>query len=266
MVKKLIDAANQPDFLTVTERGGEPVSQAQLERFFQRYIWACTFAKDKEVLELACGTGPGLGHLQKVSKRLLAADISEQVLSAARAYYGQRIDLRQLDACNTGLDACSFDIIILFEAIYYLPDVDAFFTEVARLLRPGGQLLLATANKDLFDFNPSRFSHCYYSPPDLEKLLQRRGFETSFFGGSPVAASGIKTRLLRAAKRIAARYRFIPDSMNGKRLLKRLVFGPLVPMPLELDPRDACYIEPQPIPADQPDISHQVIYCIARKL
>ncbi len=241
------------------------VSQIQLERFFQRYIWAGTFAEDADVLELACGTGPGLGHLQRVSRRLVAADISEQVLGSARAHYGQRIDLRQLDACNTGLEACSFDVIILFEAIYYLTDVDAFFAEVSRLLRPGGRLLLATANKDLFDFNPSPFSHHYFNPPELAQFLNRRDFETCFFGGSPVRTAGLKTRFLRIVKRFAVRYRLIPSSMNGKRFFKRLVFGPLVSMPLELDPSNAKYIAPEPISADMPDTSHQVIYCVARK-
>ena len=252
-------------FISVTERGGETVSQAQLDRFNQRYIWAGKFAQGVDVLELACGTGPGLGHLQRVSRRLVAADISEQVLAVARAHYGDRIDLRQLDACNTGLDVSSFDVVILFEAIYYLPDVDAFFVEVARLLRQGGQLLIAMANKDLFDFNPSPFSNRYFNPTELNDLLNGYGFETSFFGGSPTPSAGFKTRLLRAAKRFAARYRLIPGSMNGKRLLKRFVFGPLVSMPLELDPRCATYVAPQPIPTDQPDTQHQVLYCIARK-
>ncbi|EHR72930.1 methyltransferase family protein [Burkholderiales bacterium JOSHI_001] len=259
-------AAGQDDFISVTERGGEPVSQAQVDRFFQRYIWAGEIARGKDVLELACGTGPGLGHLQQLARRLVAADISAQVLAAARAHYGLRIDLRQLDACNTGLEAGSFDVVILFEAIYYLPDVEAFLGEVARLLRPGGRLLLATANKDLFDFNPSPFSHRYFNPPELAALLRDRGFDAAFFGGSPVPAAGMKTRLLRAAKRFAARHRLIPGSMNGKRLLKRLVFGPLVSMPVELDAHGAAYAAPQPIPADQPDTRHQVLYCLATKL
>ena len=252
-------------FLSVTERGGETVSQAQLDRFYQRYIWAGKFAKGVDVLELACGTGPGLGHLQRVASRLVAADVSEQVLAVARAHYGNRVDLRQMDASNTGLEDSSFDVLILFEAIYYLADVDAFLVEVARLLRPGGQLLVAMANKDLFDFNPSPFSNRYFNPPELNQLLNEYGFETSFFGGSPAPSAGFKTRLLRAAKRFAARHRLIPGSMNGKRLLKRFVFGPLVSMPLELDPSGAAYVAPQPIPADQPDNQHQVLYCIARK-
>lgn len=256
---------DQNDFILVTERGGEPVSKAQIDRFHQRYIWAGEIARDKDVLELACGTGPGLGYLLHQARSLVAADISEDVLAVAKSHYGNRIDLRQLDACNTGLDACSFDVVILFEAIYYLTDVDAFFSEVSRLLRPGGVLLLATANKDLFDFNPSPFSRCYFNPPELVELLCDRGFAISFFGGSPVPATGLKSRILRLAKRFAARFSLIPGSMDRKRLLKRLVFGPLFPMPLELDPSDAAYIAPQPIPANQPDTRHQVLYCIARK-
>jgi len=262
----MIDAVKNTNFVDVTERGGEKVSKAQLERFYQRYIWAGTHAQGADVLELACGTGPGLGYLQSLSRSLVAADISEEVLSLARDHYGSRIDFRKLDACNTGLDTASFDVVILFEAIYYLPDVNTLFKEISRLLRPGGIFLLATANKDLLDFNPSPFSYRYYNPPELLDLLTKHGFEPSFWGGSPIPIADFKVRILRCVKRFAARYKLIPDSMNGKRFLKRLVFGPLVSMPLELDPQIASYVAPQPIPSDRPDIHHQVIYCSARKL
>ncbi len=252
-------------FTSVTEHGGESVSRGQLERFYQRYLWAGSFSQNVDVLELACGTGPGLGYLQSISRRLIASDISEDVLCAARSHYGERVDLRQLDACNTGLDACSFDVIILFEAIYYLSDVDAFFREVQRLLRPGGRLLLATANKDLIDFNPSPFSYRYFNPPEFREIFSRYGFEASFFGGSPAPSAGLKAKFLRIAKRFASKYHLIPSSMNGKRWLKRLVFGPLVSMPFELNPSGLDYVAPLPIPADQPDLIHQVLYCIARK-
>jgi SAM-dependent methyltransferase len=254
------------NFVSVTECGGEYVSQAQVDRFIQRYVWAGEFSRGKEVLELACGTGPGLGYLKKISRRLVACDISEEVLDFARAHYGNRIDLRKLDACNTGLDSNSFDVVILFEAIYYLPDITAFFAEARRLLRPGGQLLLASANKDLFDFNPSPFSCRYFNPLELNELLLQCDFEPYFFGGSPVSAPNFRAQLLRLAKRLASRLRLIPSSMNGKRFLKRLVFGPLVKMPQELNSSDANYIAPQPIPADRSDTRHQVLYCLARKL
>jgi SAM-dependent methyltransferase len=257
--------SNRSDFLIVTERGGEPVSQAQLDRFYQRYIWAGRLGAGKDVLEMACGTGPGLGHLQAVSRRFAAGDIAPSVLDFARRHYGERIELHQFDATKAPFADQSFDVIVMFEAIYYMPDVDALLREVKRLLRPGGRFLLATANKDLFDFNPSPFSHHYFNPPELQQLLARHGFDAAFFAGSPVGADGPRQKLVRSLKKVAVRLNLIPGSMSGKRMLKRLVFGRLVQMPVELQVNGASYQEPVPIPADRPDTRHQVLYCSATK-
>lgn len=254
------------DFLIVTERGGEPVTAAQRDRFYQRYLWAGDLCAGKDVLEMACGTGPGLGYLKARSRSLVAGDVAEPVIALARRHYGERIDLRQFDATATGLAGESFDVVLLFEAIYYFADVDRLLAEVRRLLRPGGLFLLATANKDLLDFNPSPFSHDYYNPPELQDLAGRHGFSCSFFGGSPVPAAGFKTRLIRSLKRVAVSFNLIPGSMAGKRLLKRLVFGSLVQMPVELNAADARLEPPVPIPAGQPDTTYLVLYCLAKKM
>lgn len=256
----------RPDFTIVTERGGEPVSKAQIDRFNQRYIWASSYCKGRDVLEMACGTGPGLGYLQRHAKSLVAGDISPPVLALARAHYGDRIDLREFDAARTPFADASMDVVILFEAIYYLPDLDAFAREVRRLLRARGVLLLATANKDLPDFNPSPFSQAYLNPPELRAWLERHGFTCSLFGGSPVPKLGVRAKVLRAIKRFAVSFHLIPDSMRGKRLLKRLVFGKLVTMPLELSAEDAVFVAPVSIEPDSPDTMHQVLYCVAEKI
>jgi SAM-dependent methyltransferase len=153
----------------------------------------------------------------------------------------------------------------MFEAIYYIPDVDALLAEVSRLLRPGGVFLVATANKDLVDFNPSPFSQRYFNPPELKAMFAARGFSSSFLGGSPVPEESAKSRLIRWAKKTAVRYHLIPGSMKGKRLLKRLVFGRLVQMPLELKPELAQCAAPVPIADDRPDTRHLVLYCAATK-
>lgn len=255
------------DFSIVTERGGEPVSRAQLERFHQRYLWAATFCEGRDVLELACGTGPGLGYLRSRSRTLVAGDLSPSVLAVARAHYGDRVRLVELDACATPFDSGSFDVIILFEAIYYLPDVTTFAREVHRLLRPGGVLLLASANKDLPDFNPSPFSTAYLNPPELADLFGRAGFSIRFLGGSPIESSGgLRFAVLRMVKRVAVALHLIPRSMRGKRLLKRIVFGRLVQMPVEFVDDGVEYCPPRPIDAGSPDRRHQVLYCVAEKL
>jgi hypothetical protein len=54
--------------------------------------------------------------------------------------------------------------------------------------------------------------------------------------------------------------------MQGKKLLKRLVFGGLLPMPAEIDARTANRVTPTPLPGDRADRRHKVIYCAATLL
>jgi hypothetical protein len=51
--------------------------------------------------------------------------------------------------------------------------------------------------------------------------------------------------------------------MAGKRLLKRIIFGPQVPMPAELRSDSGVYNSPTALAGDQPDLRHKVIYCVA---
>ena len=90
---------------------------------------------------------------------MFAGDISEPILNIARKYYGNRLPLKKFDACKMPFTDNSKDVIIIFEAIYYLPDIDKFIDECTRVLRPDGEILIATANKDLPEFNPSPYSH-----------------------------------------------------------------------------------------------------------
>lgn len=254
------------NFLIVTERGGEMISMPQLERLYQRYVWAAKYSRNMDVAEFACGTGPGLGYLASVSASLRAGDISRDVLAVAQAHYGSRINLACFAADRSPFADASLDVVILFEAIYYLPDVDAFLREASRVLRPNGCVLIATANRDLPDFNPSPYSTRYFNPPELAARLALFGFQTEFYGGSPVARAGLSGKFMQLAKRVAVRLHLIPQSMKHKRFLKRLVFGKLVVMPFELFASEADFAPPVSIPDSVPDFDHQVIYCAASRM
>ena len=103
---------------------------------------------DKDVLELACGPGQGLGYLASVVSSLHAGDITPSLVAMARTHYGSRVVIAEMDAENVPLPDGNVDVIIFFEAIYYLRSPARFVSECSRLLRPGGVVLLATANKD----------------------------------------------------------------------------------------------------------------------
>jgi len=253
----------QPNYKSVTELAGDEVTREQIDRLFNRYIWAARYCKGKDVLEAACGSGQSLGYLKRVSKTFEAGDFSEDLLSIARRHYGDRIKLHQFDACNMPFGDRSKEIIILFEAIYYLPDAELFVQECKRVLRPQGKVLIVSANKDLFDFNPSPHSHKYYGILELDGLFSKYGFATEFFGDTPVDALSMRQRVLRPIKKMVVSFGLMPKSMAGKKLLKRLVFGNLVVMPAEIDEDTSQYIEPNRIAPDKPDLTHKVIYCAA---
>jgi SAM-dependent methyltransferase len=252
------------NFVEVTELAGDEVSQEQVDRVSTRYAWAREYARDKDVLEVACGTGPGLGLLQSVARSLVAGDISTPILERAREHYGTRVDMRVMDAMALPFADRTLDLIIIFEALYYVPDAERFADECKRVLRPGGVVLVSNANKDLFDFNPSPHSSTYHAVVELGQLFGKRGFSTKFWGDVPVSEVSWRQKLLRPAKRLVVALNLMPKSMAGKKLLKRLVFGEMQEFPREITQDMLAPVSSLvPIDGSRPDTRHKVILCAA---
>lgn len=251
------------DYVSVTEIAGDEVTQEQIDRLCNRYYWAEQYCAGKDVVEAACGTGQGLGYLAGIARSFEAGDYSNEILSIARQHYGERIALRQFDAQDMLFEDKSKDVIIMFEAIYYIPDTEKFVRECKRVLRPGGKVLIATANKDLYDFNPSPHSYKYHGMVELNDLFSKHGFETEFFGDTPVESVSVRQKILRPVKKVAVTLGIMPKTTAGKKWLKRIVFGGLVEMPKEITAETSQYIEPVRISSSKPDTKHKVIYCVA---
>ena len=252
-----------PDFLSVTEMAGDEVTREQVERLCRRYYWAGDYCRGKDVLEAACGSGQGAGYLKSLARSYWAGDYSGEILRIARAYYGNRIGFFRFDAQEIPFGGRTLDVVILFEAIYYLPSADRFVAECRRVLRRGGKVLIVTANKDLYDFNPSPFCHVYYGVKELGELLLRHGFETEFFGDTAVDSLSWRQKVLRPVKKVLVDSALVPKSMEGKKFLKRIVFGSLLPMPAEIREGMVSLSEPARISAHCSDVRHKVIYCVA---
>jgi len=251
------------DYSSVTELSGSYVSREQIDRIYNRYYWAGKYCQNKDVLEVACGTGQGLGYLLKIAKSLNAGDYSEKILEIAQEYYGNGIALKQFDAQNLPYKDNSMDVIILFEAIYYLPSTEKFISECRRVLRDSGKVLIATANKDLYDFNPSPYSYKYYGVVELKELFAKQGFKVVFYGNTSVDILSLRQKLFRLIKRWAVKFGLVPKTLEGKRIIKKLIFGRLVKMPPEIKENMIPFVEPTKLSSSQPDNKHKVIYCVA---
>ncbi len=105
--------------------------------------WACSQASG-EVLEVAVGTGLNLPfYLPDVT--LTGIDLSEGMLGLARARaaeLGRAVTLQQGNAHALPFADGLFDTVLCTFGLCAIPDVDAAVGEMARVLRPGGRLIL----------------------------------------------------------------------------------------------------------------------------
>src|SRR5262249_8936595 len=70
-------------------------------------------------------------------------NIDHRQLVRARRLAGDRVSFVQADACRIPLADASCDTVMSVEAIFHFPSRLAFFQEAARLLRPGGRLVVS---------------------------------------------------------------------------------------------------------------------------
>lgn len=252
------------DYISVTEIAGDKVSREQVVRLCNRYYWAAEFCKGKDVVEVACGTGQGLGYLHSLANSFEAGDYSAKIVQIAKNHYGDRIKISNFDAQNMPFESNTKDVIVIFEAIYYLPDFQKFLCECKRVLKKNGVILIATANKDLFDFNSSPYSYKYYGVKELSEVLGKHGYDCQFWGDTPVGESSLFQRFLRPVKKTAVALNIIPRSMAAKKILKRIVFGKLVDMPAEITESTSIAVPPNEISSAVPDTKHKVILCAAK--
>lgn len=141
--------------------------------------WAATVRGP--ILDAGCGPGLWTRHLSDAGHEVLGLDLSAQFLEHARAQHpgiafrhGSFTEIPALDGAFGG-------ILAWYSLIHTLPsDVPEVLAEFARVLAPGGGLLIG-----FFDGEPrERFPHAvapayYWSAEALEALLADAGFEVT---------------------------------------------------------------------------------------
>lgn len=163
-----------------TEKVGEFFPYDAHKIIKHRYQVAAKLSKGKDALEIGVGQGFGMQSIAKSARKYVGIEYSGENV----AYLNQS----QSDHCIIHGDAhampfedSEFQIINALAMIYYL-DMERFLKEARRVLDIGGTLFFCTSNKDVPGFVKSPFTTTYYSIPELNNLLQRKGFEAEFFG------------------------------------------------------------------------------------
>src|SRR5271154_2602995 len=119
--------------------GLEPVELALRKRFLLEHV-----RPGDRVLDIGCGEGVFAIELARAGAEVLGIDVAEEPLRRARARYPE-LDLRLVDGEGPWeLADASFDVIWAGEVIEHVADTTAWLSEVRRVLRSGGRLLLST--------------------------------------------------------------------------------------------------------------------------
>ena len=106
--------------------------------------WICQRASG-DVLEVAIGTGLNLEHYSP-EVRLTGIELSRDMLAIARRRaddLNRPVALRVGDAEALDLPSAAFDTVVCTFSLCSIPDHRKALAEMARVLRPGGVLLLA---------------------------------------------------------------------------------------------------------------------------
>jgi len=103
----------------------------------------------ERVLDAGCGVGgSSLWLAQERGAQVVGiTPVGSQVMRArhfaARHKLADRVSFEQADYTCTPFPAASFDVVWSLESLCHAPDKAAFYREAARLLRPGGRLVVA---------------------------------------------------------------------------------------------------------------------------
>jgi len=159
------------------ERCYPPETQAHLEAFIPTW----KIRPGSRVLDL--GTGPGvlLPYLHALGTWTVALDISLPMLLQAQAK-GLPCALTQADGQNLPLAAASFHHVICFAAFPHMEDQPRAVAEMARVLMPGGTLIIAhLLSRDELARHHSQHQevahHILPDAPAMQRLLEAAGLQ-----------------------------------------------------------------------------------------
>jgi 2-polyprenyl-3-methyl-5-hydroxy-6-metoxy-1,4-benzoquinol methylase len=103
--------------------------------------------KPLEILEIGCSTGWMSERLSSVG-RVTATDLPGEVIDRAALRY-PFIRFVPGDFMSLDFDR-KFDLIVSMQTLPHIPDQDGFAAKVARLMRPGGQVIITCQNRFTF--------------------------------------------------------------------------------------------------------------------
>jgi 2-polyprenyl-3-methyl-5-hydroxy-6-metoxy-1,4-benzoquinol methylase len=172
----------------MTETPEIDVAQASPERFdpsamqgrlieaehVARYDWATELVPGKRVLDAGCGTGYGSNILARAgADEVVAVDIDGPTVERARNAAENVVTLCVADLHRLSFDDASFDVVVCFEVLEHVEEPETVLDELARVLQPGGVLVVSSPNPDVYPAGNPHHVHEFHRRELAETLGTR---------------------------------------------------------------------------------------------
>jgi ArsR family transcriptional regulator len=161
----------------------------------------------ERVVDLGTGSGRMLTLLGDRARTAVGLDLSHNMLNIARTNVSRagldKVELRHGDIFSTRLPERSADLVLVHQVLHYLSDPAAAVAEAARLVAPGGRLLIV-------DFAPHQLEHLRdehqhrrlgFSDREMREWLSAGGLESSAPIALPPDTAGLTVSIWTAERR-----------------------------------------------------------------
>jgi SAM-dependent methyltransferase len=152
-----------------------------------------------EIVELGCGGGRNAGELLRryPAAKVTAIDYSEVSVEKARDYNQEMIKARRCkvdkgDVSALELPEETYDLATAFETVYFWPGLEKCFSQVAKVLKPGGVFMIVNES-DGTDVMSLKFEKIIegmkcHTAEEIKRALVAAGFskvKTDHHGSKP---------------------------------------------------------------------------------
>jgi len=139
----------------------------------------------QRVVDLGTGSGRMLTLLGRKARMSIGLDLSQQMLNIARSNVSraglEKVELRHGDIFATRLPDQSADLVVVHQVLHYLSDPAAAVAEAARLVSPGGRLLIVDFAPHALEFLRAEHKHrrLGFSDEEMARWLADGGLDSA---------------------------------------------------------------------------------------
>jgi len=171
------------------------INNLEFIRILTPYILTRSIVGDKTVLDIGCGFGHGTWLLaSKGARQAISIDVDKKKTIQVNEFCCnfRNCGTLVMDAQRLGFRDHSFQIVTCFEVLEHIPNTDLFFSEIRRVLKKDGILLLTTPNRALRllplqrPWNPEHLRE--HTLRTLRKIIRKHFLSVELLGisGTPV--------------------------------------------------------------------------------